>query len=299
MGIKWSNLEIDTLVSYYPSIGYEGVKDLIPNRTREAITLKASRLGLKFENNIRAAKYTCAEEYILELGVRHVQLLGEYVNLTTPTLHKCCRCGLEWSPRPQAVLRSAQSSCPICSNKARYLTTDTVDKLLKGRGLQRLSEYTGVLDPILLKHECGHTYTTTYACIKDGSGCPVCNNPKTWTKELVAYLYVLSIIWVSGALTYKIGITKSSDRNKRAKEIEAQISNYIIKLKPELFIRGQANDVKAMESLLLSTAALEGCKFTSPISFSGSTELVSEKFFNRIKQIMQGREDFELLYENA
>lgn len=45
-GLAWTNTELEILHSYYPIRGEKGMAKLLPNRSPEAIGVKANRLGL-------------------------------------------------------------------------------------------------------------------------------------------------------------------------------------------------------------------------------------------------------------
>lgn len=55
------------------------------------------------------------EEYTSELSYvnNNIVVLGEYINSTTPILHKCLKCDNEWDVSPSSVLNG--SGCPKCN----------------------------------------------------------------------------------------------------------------------------------------------------------------------------------------
>lgn len=170
----WATVELDLLKEYYPKLGRcQELQDLFPNRTMEAITLKASRIGLKVINNIRKARTN--EWYLEQMENTNFVPLEEYKGSSIPILHMCGICDHEWLTRPQAVLRPG-AKCPICSHRSRLTSIDKVDEVLRTKGLVRLSDYTGALDDLEVQHTtCGNIYITKYSYIEQGSGCPLCN----------------------------------------------------------------------------------------------------------------------------
>lgn len=291
---NWSQDELQVLKDLYPEFGYDGVKDLIIGRTRTAITLKASRMGLVFLNNPRQPKYT-EHEYKTKLLIKNITLLGTYNNLVKPTLHKCNTCGLEWRARPQSVLHSQYSGCPECSNKARFTDNSTMEAVLAEKGLTAVSDYIGALKPLTVRHTCGYTYTTVYSYIQQGSGCPKCNR-NNWTVAEPGYFYVLSMILGNGDYCYKIGVTKHKDISNRIKSIICELKEDIIKITPEVIVQGPAPIIKALEMKLLAQAITEHKTFSSYKKFAGYTELVDESFLPSILGVLEKEPEIELFF---
>lgn len=65
------------------------------------------------QNKIKS-KFTY-EEYVERLKNVHedIDIIGEYVNLTTKTLHKCKKCGYEWYDTPSHLLEGR--GCSVCT----------------------------------------------------------------------------------------------------------------------------------------------------------------------------------------
>ena len=64
-------------------------------------------------------KRKTTEEFREEMRekVPEILVLGEYINSKTAVLCRCLKCGYEWYPTPNTVLRS--HGCPECANKKR------------------------------------------------------------------------------------------------------------------------------------------------------------------------------------
>lgn len=110
--VHWTSREVSILEKTYP---IEGISDnllkMLEPRTRKSINIKASRLGIKQINAFN--KHKNMAEYREQLVNRNISVLQEYINNSTPILHKCNLCDTEWSPKPNSILSG--QGCPTCN----------------------------------------------------------------------------------------------------------------------------------------------------------------------------------------
>lgn len=275
-GTNWTIEELDLLKEIYPKLGKcDKLLEHFPGRTKEAIALKANRIGLKVINNIRQLRtHPWYVEQLLEIDSPIIPL-EEYRGSTTPILHECGTCGHTWKTRPQAILRPG-ALCPLCSKKSQLLSIKEVDEVITKAGCIRLSPYEGSLKPLKVKHSCGHVWVTKYSHIQQGSGCPVCNKGFGYINKDQypdnAFLYILEIILWGGEHFVKIGVTVRRDIQQRINEIVASIgSDKVLTVKPILIAQGEGAIVLQAEQDILRDKSIE--KYITSISFCGSTEL--------------------------
>jgi Zn ribbon nucleic-acid-binding protein/uncharacterized protein with PIN domain len=104
------------------------------------------------------------------------EILGEYINSTTPTLHRHS-CGYEWNITPNRIIQ--RRSCPKCSGKLKKTTESFKEevKALVGDDYIVLGEYVNNKTKILMKHNtCGHEYEVRPdSFTSDGRRCPICS----------------------------------------------------------------------------------------------------------------------------
>lgn len=275
---NWTTTELELLVSEYPKLGKsKAILALFPGRTLEGIALKANRLGLRVTNNIRKARDN--SWYLEQIESTNFVPLEPYRGSTVPILHMCGTCDYEWLARPQHILRVG-AKCPVCSLEARKTSVAEVDKVLLKQNLLRISEYAGAFEPLEVKHTtCGHTYTTRYSYIQQGSGCPVCN--KGWAylpKESLperATTYLLKVT-VDGVTFLKAGVTTRPIR-RRVSELKSNI----LKVKHNVPITIEVLmevDSTAVQALTIEHKILNGANiskyYCNGYSFPGSTELI-------------------------
>ena len=279
---NWSTEELELLSIKYPTLGKcKELQDLFPTRNLSAVCLKASRLGLKVLNNIRAGRTN--EEYLTLLESTNFVALEEYQGSTEPILHMCGICDYEWEARPQQLLRIG-AKCPICSHKDRMLPIDTINNILSKSDLTRLSEYTGSLDKLLVQHNtCGHEWWTVYSYIEQGSGCPKCNrgfgylhNKKDLPSTATLYLFKLNI---KGIECLKVGITCRPIK-LRTNELNSSISKSCSDFSVTLMhsIEDSGKSILEHEWELLSKYP----RFNTEIRFIGQTELVPLEYLHSI-----------------
>lgn len=268
----WSNQEIELLKTYYPKLGKcKELNDLFPNRTLTAITVKAIKLKLHVLNNIRKGR--THEEYLNLIKDSNFICLDTYKGSTEKVLHKCKICSNEWLARPQHILK-IDAKCPNCDHKSKFLTIEHVDTVLSNAGMERLSDYTGSLHKIKLKHiKCGHIWDTVYSYIQQGSGCPNCNTGFGYlTKENLpekAFLYLLKLSF-NKEIFYKVGVTINIAR--RINELKSRIKNNVeIEIIHHVEDTGYNTLIK--ERQLLNNSNM--LRYISEIKFDGCTELLS------------------------
>ena len=104
----------------------------------------------------------------------NVEVMGEYINATTPILHKCKIDGCEWEARPYAILRGDR--CPKCTGNKKRTTEEYKQELANiNPDVEVIEEYINSTTPIL--HKCkidGHIWCAAPNNMLNGRGCPVC-----------------------------------------------------------------------------------------------------------------------------
>lgn len=130
------------------------------------------------------------EQYIEELLIKNsnLRVIEEYIDNSTPILHKCLTHNVEWMIAPSNALLGC--GCPECrgekiGNKLRKTHTQYVEELkLINPNIEVVSEYVGVDIPIW--HRClidGYEWKTVPRILLNGGGCPQCN--ETWGERQV------------------------------------------------------------------------------------------------------------------
>lgn len=291
---NWTTPELTILSEHYPILGKcKELQDLFPNRTLDSICLKASRIGLKVVNNIRKSRTDT--EYLSLLEKTNFIALEPYKGSTTAIKHMCCLCDYEWLTRPQHVLKEG-AKCPQCNTSLKSATSasrkEEVATVLYTNGFIALSEYSGTLDKIKLKHiYCGYEWETVYSYIQQGSGCPRCNKGFGYIDKNnlpeTASLYVLEIILLTGERFYKIGVTTRPIK-LRVNEITSSIGNInLINIKVIHLIKGSGRSILDLEHKLLSCKY----KYIPSINFVGYTEVLSIDSLPHIQNILLNNEN--------
>lgn len=281
---NWTKEELDKLSELYPKLGKcKELQEAFPLRALAGICLKASRMGYKVINNIRKGRTNT--EYLELMETTNFIPLEEYKGSTVPILHMCGICEHEWFARPQQVLREG-SKCPQCDLNNRKNSLDKVDALLNNSGFTRLSEYTGALDLLRVRHNhCGYEWDTVYSYIQQDSGCPLCNKGfgSGISKETLPEIATIYLLRIKTNTEYflKIGVT-SRPIKRRLSEISSRIPNISTMSCLYDTIDTGINILKK-EKKILSTFD----KFTSISKFDGCTELLDiSNNINLIKEIM-------------
>jgi hypothetical protein len=278
---NWTVEEVQLLKEIYPTLGRcNELQKLFPSRNLDAITLKASRLGLKVINNPRIGRTNF--QYIELLENTNFIAMEEYRGSTTPILHMCGICEHEWLARPQQLLRIG-AKCPVCSHKTRFNSVVGVDYNLSKSNLTRLSDYVGSLDKLLVKHNsCDYEWWTVYSYIQQGSGCPKCNRGFGYKHNIqllpdLATLYLFKIS-VKEETFLKVGIT-CRPLVIRQREL---ISSIGIEFNPVLellcSIQDTGKNILDIEWNLLNKYE----KYRSKLRFDGYTELLQIKEIDNI-----------------
>lgn len=102
-----------------------------------------------------------------------VELLGIYVNVSTPVASRCLKCGHEWMAYPSNIFQN--HVCLKCSGKMQLSSLEVSDRLLS-RGIELISNYVNARTPIEVRClECKFKWKRT---IPGGeghiAGCPKC-----------------------------------------------------------------------------------------------------------------------------
>ena len=110
---------------------------------------------------------------------KNIEIIGEYVNDSTPILVKCKQCGKTWKVEPNRLLNGRK--CSGCNKIAR--DTRNKDNFLKkiealAYDITVISEYQGTHKPITyICNKCGNLYTISYVgnLLKRKPPCSYCN----------------------------------------------------------------------------------------------------------------------------
>lgn len=125
------------------------------------------------------------DEYVNELQTvnPNIIVLGQYVNMKTPILHKCSIHEVEWTTSPDSVLQGC--GCNECrSEKISTKNLKTHEQYVEDLKLVNpsvivLEQYINVNTPIL--HKCLNDNNEWYvspSCVLTGYGCPQCHDSK-------------------------------------------------------------------------------------------------------------------------
>lgn len=121
------------------------------------------------------------EQYIEEVKNinQDIEVLGEYININTPTLHKCKIDGYTWMGEPANILNG--KGCPMCGNKrTSQLLRKAHDQYIKevnerNPSIEVIEQYIDAYTPIL--HKCkidGCEWMARPHNILHRNGCPKC-----------------------------------------------------------------------------------------------------------------------------
>ena len=223
----------------------------------------------------------------------HFELLGEYTNTRTPTLHKCLTCNTEWVVPPKYINVYLQKgrSCPVCTPSTRKYPDHIIDSILAKAGMTRLSPYLGALEKMTLRHTCGYEYNTTYAIIKAGKGCPKCNrnfNSRISDISQEAIFYILDVV-TNTEHFIKVGVTTKASAQPRANDVMRSIGvKNITKCSPIHTFKGCSILIVALEREVLSNIPI----YSASIKFSGHTEL---KHFSDLDKILEIVKEYNVI----
>lgn len=122
------------------------------------------------------------EEYNTELANSHSDIIAvePYVNLKTPILHKCLRCGHEWMVKPTNVLH-LNHSCPRCAGRNTNRTQDEFisDVERVNPNILVLDKYVNTTTKIRFQcKQCQYIWKAKPNNILFGKGCPHCKSSR-------------------------------------------------------------------------------------------------------------------------
>ena len=137
------------------------------------------------KERIGLANRKSKQKYIEEVAVinPNVVVLGEYITIGTPILHKCINHDIEWMAYPNIILRG--EGCSKCggektADKFRKTHAQYEEELkLTNPNIAVIGSYFNANAPIL--HKClidGNKWYARPSNILSGCGCPRCNESK-------------------------------------------------------------------------------------------------------------------------
>lgn len=128
---------------------------------------------------MRAAEYTrkTPKQYEKEFRERNpnLVLLSPYTGSLNPVKVRCAKCGHEWSPRAESVIRG--NGCPVCADNAKRKTQEEFLEELSevNNQVEILGSYIKNSTPIKTKcKRCGHIWHPKPVKLLAGQGCPRC-----------------------------------------------------------------------------------------------------------------------------
>ena len=132
----------------------------------------------KISNKHKKLKKIYIEE--LKQFNSNIVLVGEYINSTTPVLHKCNKHNVIWNMAPISALRG--SGCNLCGiEKYSYTNRKTNEEYIeelkiKNPDIISIEEYKDALTPIMHRClKCNNEWFARPSNILFGKGCPTCN----------------------------------------------------------------------------------------------------------------------------
>ena len=129
---------------------------------------------------ITSAFAKTTEQYIKELKKinPNIVLEEDYINSSTPILHKCLIDNYMWKVSPVSILNG--TGCPKCYNHIKLTTESYKQRLVeKNSNIIPLEEYVNMNTPILhkcIKHEI--EWKTSPSSVLNGGGCCICKKEK-------------------------------------------------------------------------------------------------------------------------
>lgn len=120
------------------------------------------------------------EQYQRELHNKlpDIECIGEYVNFTTPVLHRCKKCGYEWTSQPIFVLDNI--GCKKCEGNLRRTTQEYIEELAQiNPQIELIGKFINTSTHTL--HRCkihDFTWNVVPSSILSGTGCPLCGKEK-------------------------------------------------------------------------------------------------------------------------
>jgi len=115
------------------------------------------------------------ENIASQLVIKHIMLIGTYVNAQSNTQFQCEVCKHAWAAKTSSILNGG-NGCPKCANKLR-LTNSTVDERLQGRTIKRIGDV--ITTHTKIEFECQKCACTWLASPNNvlnynKTGCPKC-----------------------------------------------------------------------------------------------------------------------------
>lgn len=228
----WTEEEDLVLFKYYEDTSCKEISDkYLKSREPKSIRERASRLSLKHDRIKCSARLY--NSLLSEIGII---ALEEYINSSTPILHRHIECDSIWKASPNSI-KNLGSRCPRCvgnrKDHKQYIQQLPIN-------IECLGTYSGAHIKIRHVHSiCGYEWDITPSAILRGRGCPACKN-KTSDKVYKIYFPELDL--------YKIGI---------AKDVHTRIQNLGYKaIVLDVIKCKDSGEAKNLEKLLLSKEKL-------------------------------------------
>ena len=149
---------------------------------RPSDALKGGGCSICHRERIGAANSMTYEEYIEALNDINpsIVVLGDYINASTPILHKCVIHNVEWMVSPSNILSG--HGCRECGNeKIKKALSKTQEQYIEevanvNPDIEVMGQYINARTPIM--HRCkidGYEWMTMPYSVLSGYGCPVCS----------------------------------------------------------------------------------------------------------------------------
>lgn len=120
------------------------------------------------------------EQFINELSIvnPNILVLGDYKTKKTPILVKCKKCGREWQPTPDSLLRN--HGCSRCAGQLKKTTEEFANELNRiNDRFQVIGEYINARTKIkVICRDCGFERNATPDSLLRGLRCPQCDKKK-------------------------------------------------------------------------------------------------------------------------
>lgn len=118
------------------------------------------------------------EKYIQQLKTIHPNIvcIGEYINSSTPTLHKCLTDGYVWNTPPISLVSNRESGCPKCAGHMQKTHDEYVTEVAAiNPDIEVVGTY--IYSKTKITYKCkkdGCIWSTYPYSILSGTGCPKC-----------------------------------------------------------------------------------------------------------------------------
>lgn len=120
------------------------------------------------------------KQYVFELYKINPNIIPieQYINASTPTMHRCLICGYEWKVVPDSLMRGY--GCPQCAGNVKRTHDEYLEQLnLINPNIEPIEQYKNARTKIL--HQCkidGYIWNVAPYLTLQGYGCPKCNESK-------------------------------------------------------------------------------------------------------------------------